>query len=324
VTGFWQAMSFIGSAAFYVPLLVVVFWCVDPRVGARATVLLTLSGVINGLLKVIFHAPRPYWISGLKPYESQASFGMPSGHAQSAAVMWGFVGLQIRTNTWAGRWEVIRRRAVPLIVVAVIVLVGLSRIYLRVHTLGQVLAGWAVGAALLVAVVRLEPIVVPWWGRRPLFLQTALALAVALVFLGAMALAVGELHGWRMPDTWTKAIEAAGGTVQPLSLWDGAAAAGIVFGGLSGISWLAHRGWFDPGGALWRRVARLPVGLAGAAAIWSAGQVAGRALLVIFVVNALLGLWMTVGAPEMFVRMGLAVRGIPVPPPADQSGRVRS
>jgi membrane-associated phospholipid phosphatase len=321
VTGFWQTMSFIGSAGFYVPLLVIVFWCVDPRVGARAMVLLTLSSVVNGLLKVVFHAPRPYWSSGIKPYESEASFGMPSGHAQNAAVVWGFLGVRVRARTpWTGRWEAIGRRAVPLIVVVVIGLIGVSRIYLWVHSLGQVLAGWAIGAALLVVALRLEPIVAPWWERRPLFLQTALALAVAVIFLGAMALAVGELHGWRMPDAWKLAVEAAGGTVQPLSLWEGAAAAGLLFGGLSGISWLAHRGWFDPGGALWRRVARLPVGLAGAAVIWSAGHFAGRAVPVIFVTDALLGLWMTVGAPETFLRMGLAVRGIPVSHPADHPG----
>jgi membrane-associated phospholipid phosphatase len=309
VTGFWHAMSFIGSAAFYLPLLVVVYWCADPRLGARAMVLLTLSGVINGLLKVVFHAPRPYWTSGIKAYESQASFGMPSGHAQNAVVAWGFIGVWLHGRIrWTGRWETAGRRAIPVFVVVVIALIGLSRIQLHVHSLGQVVAGWAVGAVLLLVALRLEPVVVPWWGRRPLWLQIAVALAVALVFLAVTDLAVGELRGWRIPDAWTRAIGATGGAVKLLSLREGAAAAGALFGGLCGISWLAHRGWFDPGGALWRRLARLPVGLAGAAVVWSAGLLAGRAVPVIFVANAVLGLWATAGAPELFVRMGLAAR----------------
>jgi membrane-associated phospholipid phosphatase len=328
VTAFWHAMSFIGSAGFYVPLLVVVYWCVDPRLGARATVLLTLSGVVNGLLKVVFHAPRPYWTSGISAYETQASFGMPSGHAQNAVVAWGFIAVWLygRAHGRAprpGRWRAIGRPAVPAAAVAVIVLIGVSRIPLHVHSLGQVAAGWAVGAVLLVAALRLEPVLVPWWERRPLWAQTMLALTVALVFLAATALAVGELRGWRIPDAWTKAIGVAGGTVKLRSLREGAAGAGALFGGLTGVSWLAHRGWFDPGGALWRRLARLPVGLAGGAVIWSAGLFTGRAVPVIFVANALLGLWMTVGAPEVFLRAGLAARGpLGHPRPITRAGEV--
>jgi membrane-associated phospholipid phosphatase len=313
-------MSFIGSAAFYLPLLVVVYWCADPRLGARAMILLTLSGVINGLLKVVFHAPRPYWTSGIKAYESQASFGMPSGHAQNAVVAWGFIGVWLYGRSWwTGRWKTIGRRAIPLTVVVVVALIGISRVQLHVHSPGQVVAGWAVGAVLLAAVLRIEPVVVPWWARRPLWLQATVALAIALIFLAAAGLAVGELGGWRIPDAWTRAIGATGGAVKLLSLREGAAAAGSLFGGLSGISWLAHRGWFDPGGAFWRRLARLPVGLAGAAVLWSAGLFAGRTVPVIFVANAVLILWVVAGAPELFVRMGLAARS-----PAGHSQRNRS
>jgi hypothetical protein len=310
-------MSFIGSAGFYLPLLVVVYWCVDPRLGARAMVLLTLSGVINGLLKVVFHAPRPYWTSRIKAYESQASFGMPSGHAQNAVVAWGFIGVWLHGRTrWTGRWKTIGRTAMPLLAAAFVALIGVSRIPLHVHSLGQVVVGWAVGAVLLVAALRIEPVVVPWWERRPLWLQVAIALAIALIFLTAAGLAVGELRGWRIPDAWTKAIGATGGAVKLLSLREGAAAAGALFGGLSGISALAHRGWFDPGGTLWRRLARLPVGLAGAAAVWLAGLLAGRSVPVIFVANAVLVLWGVAGAPVLFVRMGLAAWSSEGPRPA--------
>ncbi|MGI8333970.1 phosphatase PAP2 family protein [Actinomadura scrupuli] len=320
MTGFWHAMSFIGSAAFYVPLLVAVYWCADPRLGARAMILLTLSGVINGLLKVVFHDPRPYWTSGLTEHENQASFGMPSGHAQNAVVAWGFVGVWLYGRTRAA----IGRRAISVVVVTAVALIGLSRVPLHVHSLGQVAAGWAVGAVLLMAALRIEPVVVPWWERRPLWLQAAVALLVALLFLAATELAVGELRGWRIPDAWTRAIGATGGAVKLLSLREGAAAAGVLFGGLSGVSWLAHRGWFDAGGALRLRLARLPVGLAGAAVLWWAGLLAGRAVPVIFVANAVLGLWVAAGAPELFVRTGLAGRrAADHPRPITRSGETR-
>jgi hypothetical protein len=243
---------------------------------------------------------------------------MPSGHAQNSVVAWGFIALWLHGRTrWEGRWSRMGHEVLPAALVVIVALIGLSRIELHVHSLGQVVAGWAVGAVLLVAALRIEPVVVPWWEHRPLWQQTAAALVIALLFLAATELAVGGLHGWRIPDAWTTAIGATGGSVKLLSLREGAAAAGTLFGGLSGISWLAHRGWFDAGGALRLRLARLPVGLAGAAVLWAAGLLAGRAVPVIFVAHAALGLWVAAGAPELFVRLGLAARRPAASPPAD-------
>lgn len=61
LTGFWHAVSFLGSAGFYVPVLLVLFWCAAPRVAARAAVLLLIGGYVNTVLKFVFHDPRPYW-----------------------------------------------------------------------------------------------------------------------------------------------------------------------------------------------------------------------------------------------------------------------
>ncbi|MFC9976032.1 phosphatase PAP2 family protein [Spirillospora sp. NPDC127200] len=297
LTGFMHVMSFVGSAVFFLPLLMVVYWCVDPRTGARAAVLLTLSGVLNTVLKLFFHAPRPFWTDpAITGHEGRDSFGMPSGHAQNSAVAWGFLGSRFR------------RRAVWAAVVAVIVLVGVSRIYLGVHSLGQVLAGWAVGGLLLAAGLRLEPVVVPWWSRRPLPAQIALALAVSLACLAAAWAGLQTLDGWRWPDAWAGAITRAGGDIGPLTLSDGAAASGGLFGIVAGLSVAARRGWSDASGELWRRLARVPVGAAGGLAIYTFGLFLGTQPVQAFVVQAALGLWAAAGAPESFVRLGLATR----------------
>ncbi|WP_067478150.1 phosphatase PAP2 family protein [Actinomadura hibisca] len=300
LTGFMHVMSFVGSAAFYVPLLMAVYWCVDPRTGARAAVLLTLSGVVNTVLKLFFHAPRPFWTDpGTTGYEGRDSFGMPSGHAQNSVVAWGFLSSRFR------------RRAVWAAALVVIVLIGVSRIYLGVHSLGQVLVGWSVGALLLAAALWLEPVVVPWWSRRPMSAQLGLALAVALVCVGAAWAGLQTLDGWRWPDAWVNAITRAGGDVAPITLSEGAAAAGGLFGILAGLSAAAHRGWYDAGGELWRRVARVPVGAAGALAIYTVGLFLGTQPVQAFIVQAALGLWGAAGAPESFVRLRLATRTTP-------------
>jgi hypothetical protein len=297
LTGFMHAASFIGSAGFYLPILIVLYWCVSPRGAARAVVVLAVSGALNTMLKMVLQDPRPFWTDrSITGHEARSTFGMPSGHAQGSAVAWGFLGI------WA------RRPAVWALVVLVVAMVGVSRVYLGVHSLGQVAAGWLIGAGLLIAAHRLAPMAVPWWRRQSLWLQYGLSLAVGLVFLGPTALAVADLEGWRMPAAWAQAVQAAGGATGPVSIKDGATVSGIVCGTLAGLSWLARRGWFDAGGALWRRAARLPVGMAGVGVIWPAGYLAGDAALTIFVTHILLGAWMTAGAPELFVRLGLAAR----------------
>lgn len=294
-------MSYLGSAAFYVPLLIALFWCVAPRLAARATVLLLFGALLNTLLKLVFHDPRPYWTDpSVRGRQSLESFGMPSGHAQNGIAAWGFFAAQTkRWFLWAGA-------------AVIIVLIGVSRVYLGVHSIGQVLAGWAIGSALLVAVMGLEPIVVPWWTRRPLAVQMALSLAVSLLLLAAAWGAVQPLQNWQWPEAWAEAIRAAGGRIEPITLTGSARVSGGLCGGLAGLSLLAARGWFDPGGGPWQRLARLPVGFAGAAAIALTGLLPGGTNLAqAFAVQALLALWVTAGAPESFVRLRLAARPAP-------------
>jgi hypothetical protein len=297
MTGFMHVVSFIGSAGFYLPVLLVVFWCVNPRAGAWAAVVLSLGGALNTMLKIVVHAPRPFWTDpGITGHEPRASFGMPSGHAQGSAVAWGLAGMAARrTAVWAA-------------VVVVVALVGVSRVYLGVHSIGQVVAGWLIGAVLLLAAHRLTPIVVPWWRRRRLSIQLGLSMAVAAAFLVPTAVAVMDLADWRMPIAWARAIKAAGGDAGPVTPADGVVVTGTLFGVLTGASWLAHRGWFDATGTFWRRLARLPAGMAGVGVIWFLGSLADDAVIAVFVTYALLALWVTAGAPEVFVRLRLAER----------------
>ncbi|RFS85362.1 phosphatase PAP2 family protein [Actinomadura spongiicola] len=297
MTGFMHAMSFLGSAAFYVPVLALLFWCAAPRLAARAAVVLLFSAFLNTLLKMLFHDPRPYWTDpSIEGKQSHSSFGMPSGHAQNAPVAYGYFAAQTR------RW-LLWTAAVVLIV-----LIGLSRVYLGVHSISQVLAGWGIGLALLAVVLVLEPVLVPWWTRRHLAVQMALALAVSLLLLAAAWGAFQPLQDWTWPDAWSRSIRAAGGETEPVTLVESTRAVGGICGAVAGLSLLAARGWFDAAGKPWRRVARVPVGLAGAGAI---AALDGSHLVQTFVVQVVLGLWITAGAPETFVRLRLAGRSAP-------------
>ena len=90
-------ISFFGSEDSFLLLVPFIFWCVDSSFGARLLFLIATSDFVNGLLKWIFHAPRACWVEArVKALESALSYGIPSGHTQSATVGWGYLAVQVK------------------------------------------------------------------------------------------------------------------------------------------------------------------------------------------------------------------------------------
>jgi membrane-associated phospholipid phosphatase len=81
----------------------------------------------------------------------EASFAFPSGHSATAAALYGFFAYALARDA-ATRT---RRAGVILAALAVILTVGLSRMYLGVHFLSDVLGGYLMGLLWLVAGVAL-------------------------------------------------------------------------------------------------------------------------------------------------------------------------
>jgi undecaprenyl-diphosphatase len=111
----------------------------------RASMLYLLVAVGGGLLlstlaKNLFDRPRP----DLVPYGSAvhtASF--PSGHSMLAAVIYLTLGVLVARTLLQRRLKVY----VLLLSTLVVILVGVSRVYLGVHWPTDVLAGWLAGVA---------------------------------------------------------------------------------------------------------------------------------------------------------------------------------
>lgn len=113
--------------------------------------------VITGL-KALFARVRP-----LEQVVEAAGWSFPSGHAFASTVFYGVLTALV--------WQATPRPAVRWTAVAVAVLiagaVGLSRVYLNVHYLTDVVAGWAAGVAWLLTSQRLAGwAVARWTGRR--------------------------------------------------------------------------------------------------------------------------------------------------------------
>lgn len=97
------------------------------------------SQVLNSVLKGAFDRPRPQLFEWVAPHAGFASF--PSGHAMTSMVVYGTLAyLVVRLEPT--RWM---RRFTLFFAAVVILMIGLSRLYLGVHYPSDILAGFAVG-----------------------------------------------------------------------------------------------------------------------------------------------------------------------------------
>jgi membrane-associated phospholipid phosphatase len=304
--------TLLGEEEFFLLLMPALYWCINAVLGVRVGFILLLSANLNYVLKLAFHGPRPYWYSvQVRAFSTESTFGMPSGHAQNAASVWGLLAVMVR------------RRWVWAVALALIVTIGLSRIYLGVHFPSDVLVGWLIGAALVFTYTRWEPATTTWMLGRSLSRQFGLALIVS-VALVALGLAVLPLLGdWQMPEAWARNAAAAGTPPQaPRSPNDVISTAGALLGLASGASWLYSRGWFSAGGPTWKRLARYPLGVIGVVVLWyGLGELLPRGETLLgyslrYLRYALVGFWVADGAPELFIRLRLAERARVVAPAA--------
>jgi membrane-associated phospholipid phosphatase len=132
------------TAAMAVLAIVVGGWCWWR--GRRADAVLAVGAMAGAslvfrLLKVLFDRGRPPLADHLVVETNES---LPSGHATMSTVVIG----TIVVLAWAGR-GVLARAAMVVAATAWIGAVGATRVYLGVHWVSDVLAGWAVGAAWL-------------------------------------------------------------------------------------------------------------------------------------------------------------------------------
>jgi membrane-associated phospholipid phosphatase len=269
----FKAITFVGNEEFYLLLLPLVFWCIDERLGAKLIYLLLIAGFINFALKELFAQPRPFVMQpGINLVEADG-YGLPSGHSQLAVVIWGALALELR-KSWS--W---------FAALGLAVLIGVSRVYLGVHFPTDVLAGWAVGALILMLVALVRPRIGGKTGRLsvpPTLLLISTVVTIALLFIRSKNI-VSSLA----------------------ALW------GFGLGQLILSRYVPH----TIGGMPWKRVLRYPLGLIGMAAVYlglkTLFPAEGEELYLLFRIirYALLGLWVGLAAPLLFRSLRLSTTG---------------
>jgi membrane-associated phospholipid phosphatase len=292
--------SFLGSDEFYLLIIPAMYWCIDRPIGARMAVLLFVTASVSDILKLVFHSPRPFWVSrDIKALSAETSFGFPSNHAQIAVVLWG---------TWAAS---LRKAWVWLIAGFFVLMIGLSRVALGVHFPNDVIFGWVIGALLLLAFSSLEKPFLKWLNSLSLSMQIVIIFIFALAILLSGILMISLESSSSLPAEWIDNGSIAGATPDPFSLDVFSATAGGFFGIALGLILINRWGGFSPKGKVWKRIVRYMLGMvgimilyAGLKAVFPSGDdILPQALRIVRYICVTF--WLSAGAPWLFLKLNL-------------------
>lgn len=144
----------VAAAAVFVVLL----WRRHRHLAGAWIAALLGTALINAALKGWFRRERPLHDHG---FIVEQSYSFPSGHASGSMVFYGMLAYVLLVLS-PPRWH----RTIVVAAVAMITLVGISRILLQVHYFSDVLAGYATGLAWVTLCARSAEYVRLREGRR--------------------------------------------------------------------------------------------------------------------------------------------------------------
>lgn len=135
----FEVLTYAGNSAVLIVVVGVLAAFFVRRVRANDGVVLILAlggaAVVNALLKLAFHRPRPEIA-----FVHLETYSFPSGHAAVGTATFATLAFLL-----ARRGSLRRALAIYGAAVAVIAMIGFSRLYLGVHYLSDVLAGTSFG-----------------------------------------------------------------------------------------------------------------------------------------------------------------------------------
>jgi len=174
LTVFMRLITALGSAGTYIAAVCCVYWCIDEKKGLHLGLMTLISIWINLSLKWALDQPRPFFAA----YDpsvgmiSERLGGFPSGHAQNTLVVLAIIGSWL-TKKWA-----------YIAAAFVCLLIGFSRVYLGVHFPTDIAGGWLIGGIVLAAYFfarkRIEALLAKGGFRGGIYACCALAFVMIL------------------------------------------------------------------------------------------------------------------------------------------------
>jgi undecaprenyl-diphosphatase len=149
LTRFMSVVTYFASATFLqvAYMVLIVFYVIFKKYKTAIEIIaLGLGGfVVNYFMKLSFHRLRPPHPL-IKPLDN---FSFPSGHATSGFIFYGLLAYLV----WKTNMSKLLRCIIAIGLITFSLLIGFSRIYLRVHYPSDVGAGFCIGFAWLILTI---------------------------------------------------------------------------------------------------------------------------------------------------------------------------
>lgn len=148
LTLFMKFISFLCNTYFLIiGILFFLFISKDIKNTKYISLNLIISSLLNHIVKIIVKRPRPIDLALIK----EIGFSFPSGHSMNGIAYYGFyIYIIIHMNI---------KKEIKIVLCSIssilIILIGISRIYLGVHYLSDVLAGFSLGLFYLILYIDL-------------------------------------------------------------------------------------------------------------------------------------------------------------------------
>lgn len=142
ITTFARIFTNVGAAYAIIPICVIMFIVLKDKMEAFfITLNIAIVVPINFILKNIFVRPRPTEFR----LANASGYSFPSGHSMASMAFYGFLIYLILKNVKnkAIKWSI------SIFLSVIIILIGVSRIYLGVHYASDVLGGFLLAVAYL-------------------------------------------------------------------------------------------------------------------------------------------------------------------------------
>lgn len=139
----FKLITHFGDAPILIGICILTFLLFkNKKIGIYMTLNLTINFIFNQYLKLFFQRPRPVDLMIVE----ETGYSFPSGHSMVSMAFYGFLIFLI--------WKYIKNKKLKWIytlpICLLIVIVGVSRIYLGVHYASDVLAGFCFSIAYLI------------------------------------------------------------------------------------------------------------------------------------------------------------------------------
>lgn len=132
----FKIITEIGDKFVFILIVVILFWVVNKRFAYKFLFAFIGSAFINQVAKMIIKRPRPFYEEGITSVGKESSgYSFPSGHSQSTGIIY------YSFNDEFGK----KNKIIKIVLIAILILVPFSRMYLAQHYLTDVLVGTIIG-----------------------------------------------------------------------------------------------------------------------------------------------------------------------------------